>query len=549
MKKLLSIISAFLLAGALFVSCAEDEDEDAVITRFTLGGYSGVIDQNAKTITVSAEASGTPSISCGSGTSLLTSLGDISSEDSPVLIKVGTKSQTVTYSVIFKTIGDRIDRGTLYFTELYNGASFNYKSTNNQFVEISNVSDEELDLSDVYLNRHVWKEGKRRSDLDQSVPLTGIKLASKKALVIYSQRCSWFTEKSTDTAVFKSDFSYNGIISFSDQDTFTITYKGTVIDSLGPNDGAGNGVNWIAEKQMQRKDNTYFGNAKFDESQWILSYATNADGDAKATAGERLPKKNTTSYKPSEAGKCLTYVRFESTNDYNKVEINESKHTVTVTFYTSGASYIQCPTVSHDGNAIFLYKNGGFYKSLVSGETPVDFSEEGLQFCVSSTDETEQLYDITASTDEYNMTSNISGTYQKVAFDEIADGDVILFANPKNESLIGTPSGTTLQAVSESLEDTLTYMGSMAAFCVNKREEYYVFTFNGKFLASTANSSLSLVGVPSDDAKWTISAGSADGTKLIKNKSGRAIEYYKSAFGSYSGSGDAYDIVFYKRLK
>lgn len=577
MKVFYKMISTVLLSAGIiaFASCSDkDEFNEAKITSFSFlktknseilnKTVTGSINDETKVITVYLEEALysssvdrkklVSSVSVSSGAKLLTKTASLDFSVNAVLISVCSDDETVTYSVNIVKSGDVIRKNAqaVHFTEYYNGAEFAYKGENNQFLEISNVSDAALDLSSVYLNRHVWIDGVRHSELDQRVPLSGIKLAAGKSLVIYSQRTVFPKSFKSDTgAVIISDAGFNGIISFSGQDAFTLTCGKETLDALGPENGEGNGHTWGSAKQLQRKADIPYTTYKVND--WIVSEATNTVKDCINTAGIAAVKANETTYtKPT--GKALTYFCFENSTDYNKVDIDETKKTVTVNFYSDKVSLVQVPFFSSDGSNIRLVK-GGKEIRITSGETEIDFKKsvtdpEYLAIRVYTNDGSSyEDYKISTVITVYNMSTNLSGNYQKVDVSEVKDGDVILLASPSACAFLGSAkSGTALECVDEALETQVTYMGNMAALCVSIRDGKYLFTYKGKFLASTANSSLSFEGNPSDNAIWSISKGTGDGAYIIKNNAGRAIEYYKSSFGSYTGSGTDYDFYIYKNL-
>ncbi|MBE6354940.1 hypothetical protein [Treponema sp.] len=575
MKKINRLFAALLLCAvpAVMISCSdEDEYTQARITEFSFlksansdvltSTLTGSINDETKTITVTVpsdlyESSAnrktlTPKISVSGGAQCITNTKDFSSN--PTLITVSSKDENVTYSVILKKKGSSITRksGALFFTEYYNASSFSYKSENNQFLEISNASSQTLDLSDVYLNRHVWLNGVRRSDLDQSVPLEGITLPAGQALVIYSQRCSWFTS----SAYVISDASLNGIISFSGQDGFTLTCNGEVLDALGPEDGEGNGLSWGIAKQMQRKSITIYTHYK--ESEWLTTSSTESKEDIANTAGYKELRVNTTSY-TSIGETTLTYFNFENTQDFFKTTIGTNS--ITINFYSDDASLLQSPAVSSDGGNIRLVVNGKEQKSsIVSGETEIDFSTSlnddtgKLILRVYSSDgQTKSDYKIKTIITPYNMNSIVAGNY--IETDSISDNDVVLIVQKNSKVIMGSTNNSGVLSCVSLVDEPIPYESGMAAVCVTiDNEGYYTFTFNNKFLTSkSTGSGLTFESSPSDYSLWSLEKQSK-GTYVINNKAAvngsrvQALEYYNEKFTTYgTGTGDAFEFTFYKK--
>ncbi|MCR5218138.1 hypothetical protein [Treponema sp.] len=579
MKKINRLFAALLLCAvpAVMISCSdEDEYTQARITEFSFlksansdvltSTLTGSINDETKTITVTVpsdlyESSAnrktlTPKISVSGGAQCITNTKDFSSN--PTLLTVSSKDENVTYSVILRKKGSQITKksGALLFTEYYNASTFSYKSSNNQFLEISNMSDYELDLSDVYLNRHVWLDGVRRSDLDQSVSLEGITLNAGQALVIYSQRCSWLTS-STASGLFISDAALNGIISFSGQDGFTLTCNGNVIDALGPENGEGNGLSWGVAKQMQRKS-TVAVYTSYKDSEWLTTSSTESKNDVLNTAGYKELRTNTTTYKTA-GSTTLTYFNFEDSDDFFKTTIGTGS--ITVNFYSNDSSLVQTPVISSDGGNIRLLTSGkSTEKKVTSGETAIDLS-------ASLNDDTGKLtlrvYDSGATTyadykiktiiTPYNMNSIVAGNY--IETDSISDNDVVLIVQKANKVIMGSTNNSGVLSCVSLVDEPIPYESGMAAVCVTiDNEGYYTFTFNNKFLTSkSTGSGLTFESSPSDYSLWSLEKQS-NGTYVINNKAAvngsrvQALEYYPEKFTTYgTGTGDAFEFTFYKK--
>lgn len=576
MKKLNRLFAALLLCAvpAAMISCSdEDEYTQARITEFSFlkSANSGVLDStltgtiNDETKTIIVTVSSdlyenetnrknlTPKISVSGGAQCITDTTDFSYN--PTLVTVSSKDESITYSVILKKKGSSITRksGALFFTEYYNASSFSYKSENNQFLEISNASSQTLDLSDVYLNRHVWLNGVRRSDLDQSVPLEDITLPAGQALVIYSQRCSWFTS----SAYVISDASFNGIISFSGQDGFTLTCNGEVLDALGPEDGEGSGLTWGLSKQMQRKPG-FTRYTSFKESEWLTTSSTESKADVSNTAGYKELRTNTTTYKTA-GSTTLTYFNFEDSDDFFKTTIGTGS--ITVNFYSDDASLVQSPAVSSDGGNIRLVINGKQQKSnIISGKTEIDFSASlnddtgKLTLRVFSADGTIYTdYKIKTIITPYNMNSIVAGNY--IETDSISDNDVVLIVQKYYKVIMGSTNNSGVLSCVSLVDEPIPYENGMAAVCVTiDNEGYYTFTFNNKFLTSkSTGSGLTFESSPSDYSLWSLEKQS-NGTYVINNKAAlkdskvQALEYYPEKFTTYgTGTGNAFEFTFYKK--
>ena len=586
MKKIFTAF--FCILSLTFISCADEETQETRITSFEFkkssntfipAAIKGVIDEDSKLITVSFDSDFyadsanrsllKASIGVTGGTTVVTKASDMNFSESPVLITVASSAKTVTYTVKIRKAGSAVFKNDVLFTEYYNGSSYNYKGANNQFLEISNVSEKTLDLSDVYLNRHVWIDGVRHSELDQSVPLSGVTLDSGKCLVLYSQRCNWFKTSSVNNSTFMSDKAFNGIISFTGQDAFTLSTKGNVIDVLGPENGMGSGLNWGTEKQMQANDRTRY--TSYDESEWIITKATNVKKDAakdgsdatNETAGYSKPRANNTTYK-NTAGNIITYFEFENLNDPYEVEVNHNTGIITVNFYMNETSLVQKPAVSCSGVKIAMIVNGKNKGKFKSNETAVDFApsvndeNQRLQFVVTSKESggDPKTYTVVTKVTPYMMDSKVEGTYEPVSdISEIKTGDIIMFYLPSESYTVGsTVTGNYLAEYEGSPE---TYQSGMAAFCVTKDEkEQYSFTWKNKFLTSgETGNALLLKKAPSSMSLWKFrSAGEGkfyvDSVNAKYSSKSQGLEYYasKSAFSTYTvNETDAYKFQIYKK--
>ena len=376
MKKILAyvLLGVSMLLGATGCSMwnSGDSDDDASITSFVFKAennssvlsydIAGAIDQNAGTITVSlpkslytdtaSRATLTADISYSGSSAKSGAVYDYSK--SPVSVAAVSGGSEKVYLVQILQAHDTVSAGTLLFTEYYSGSTYSYKGTSNQYVEITNMSANTVDLGSVQLNRHAWKNGQRLSSEDQSVLLSG-ELAAGASLVVYSNLCG-FTF-SNGTAV--SDRSLNSVITFSGQDALTLT-SGTVLDALGPADGAGTGWSWGNTKLMERKSyvTAYSG---WNEDEWITWKGTNKAADA-ANAG-------LTTTASTDTAKAITYFALEGLDSPVYGSIDASAKTVTFKLLDKYRTVLK-PTVSTDGFSVRLAN----LNRIVSGETEIDFA-------------------------------------------------------------------------------------------------------------------------------------------------------------------------------
>lgn len=368
------ICAAVLL---IFTGCAGTVEDNVVpeIQNFVFrssdnAGYlsndiTGSIDTNAKLITVklpasvyadtTARAALRASITYGTGTAYAGTVSNPDYSVSPVALPVTTQSgNSAAYLVKIERQYDTAVQGSLLFTEYYSGLAYAFKGTNNQYVEITNMSASSVELGGCELNRHCWQDGIRYPAQDQSVQLSGT-LAAGESIVIYSARTTFsFSGKCL------SDAYLNSVVSFSGEDGLTLTSGGVVLDALGPGDGIGTGWNWGAAKRMQRK-NTVTAYSGWKESEWITSLASNTAADA-ANAGFRTPALSATA-------KDITYFAFENLDDVVYGTIDTAARTVTVNVKEQYGTVME-PTVSTNGSDIRLAD----MSRIISGKTSIDFS-------------------------------------------------------------------------------------------------------------------------------------------------------------------------------
>ena len=267
LKKLFAALCA-CCALTVFFSCKTDAEQATTITEFVFSATRngslekdavGTVNQQTKIITVKLPSSVYKNatarsvlradITCASGSALIDEESTFNYANSPVPITVAnTNGNTVMYLVSMEQQYDAVQKGALLFTEYYSGSKYSFKGTNNQYVEITNMSLESVELGGVELNLHAWKNGQRVPERDQSVQLLGT-LAAGASTVIYSGRTTFSSLVSKGT----SDALLNSVISLNGQDALTLTSGGVVLDVLGPTDGNGSGWSWGNAKLMQSK--------------------------------------------------------------------------------------------------------------------------------------------------------------------------------------------------------------------------------------------------------------------------------------------------------
>ena len=143
----------------------------------------------------------------------------------------------------------------------------------------------------------------------------------------------------------------------------------------------------------------------------------------------------------------------------------------------------------------------------------------------------------------------IANTYVLGTIDDLKDGQTVILVNYANDvACKNTSSSTgTLDALDISSlidDDVLTTDNTAVKWTVTKSGDYYVFKSGGNYLRCSGSSNL-VCDATSD--KWAITSGSVDGTYYMTsyNQSSYKFEYYNSKFTTYSGTGTAYNTVFY----
>ena len=137
----------------------------------------GLIDEERKLIeialpdslTAAERASMNASVGLGQSAVLVGgSLRDFT--QSPLSFSVtNEQGDAATYLVNVVKAYPEADPDALIFSEYYAGSAYTLKGSNNQYLELTNLSSSELDLGGYSLHRSVWENGIRRSDKDANV--------------------------------------------------------------------------------------------------------------------------------------------------------------------------------------------------------------------------------------------------------------------------------------------------------------------------------------------------------------------------------------------
>jgi len=468
---------------------------------------------------------------------VVTNLASIDFSKSPVSVAVSNiDGDSKNYVVIIEPVHNKVSNGDILFTEYFTAGTYNFKGTNNQFIEITNLTDNNIDLASVQLTRHAWKYGYRHEELDQSVTLSGI-LPPHGIYVLYCQRLNsnLFKNKSA-TEQYVSDSAFNSIISTSGNDGFELSCDGTVLDVIGPNEGIGAEWNWGVAKKLQRKS-TVTSYTGWKTSEWIASKGNGnyAQGD---TAGFK-----TTEYDADS--KNILYFALERLDSILYADVDETNHVVEFTV-ANGTNLLQIPTVSTSGTIIQFSYDSETFEELISDETEIDFSQP-VVFRTFDANEDYQDYTLSVVPDEtYTLMNSIP-----------EDGDVVVIYYPASGSefvLSTSVNGKKLYGESCTLKDnSISFASGMARLTVSVTEEgYYVFKCDGKYLTCpAAGGGVSFADAESDYSLWTIEplgdCYTIKNVNAVSNSKVQALEYY-SGFTTYGeGTGSAYKFKFLKK--
>ncbi len=538
---------AFALFAGIFASCSNTVS-DAEIASFTFyasknsgiisSNISGKVDSSAGTITVylpqtlysSDERSNLKAtVLAKEGSSLETDIDSLDFAYSPLEIAVSQSGITKTYVLNIEKESSAVTNGTLLFTEYYSGQTAPFKGANNQYLEITNKSSSAVDLSSVSLTRHVWEDGSRAESKDICAQLSGT-LPAGASLVLYSQRCNWFSSKTdSSSSVYKSDRDYSQILETNGIDGFTLESGGKVIDSIGFENGEGNGWNWGAAKLMQRK-RSVSKYTKFAEYEWISSPSTNSSSDVEDTAG-------TDTENSTGSEKDLTYFALEELSPIVYGSIDTSARTVTIEISDEYKSKKIKFTASTNGSRIRY--NG---KEVTTGVSSARFNTN-FQLTVYDNAGGSSVYTVKTNFVHYNHSSAASGTY-KLATALPSDGDIIMIYYASSGVVLGsTSSGSGIVGVETSVnDDEIDYSNGMASLCCTVDSNgNYIFTCGGKYLVSSEYSSstgtLKFDSAPGNYGTWKFSKSGDE--YLVKNvnaasgSSSMQIEYYNGYFYTY----------------
>lgn len=574
------LFAALIFSFLVFISCEQQAAPSPKISSFSFktadntevsalqSTVSGDIDDEKKTIRVFLPES---LYSDSAQRKLLKSSVEVqdgnilaSGEDysrNPVSFSVGNENESVTYLVNIEKASSALPANALMFTEYYSEGSALYKGENNQYIEIKNMTSETLDLSQVLLTKHAWKDGTRREDLDQSVYLTGT-LPANAILVISSQRSSMFaSSRDSTTRVFQSDRIYNSIITFSGQDGLTLSYNGKILDVLGPDEGKGTGWNWGVAKKMQRK-NTTVRYSSWRELEWITTPTVVGAGDI-TTAGY-----STATPTPAQDN-AVSFFALEGLSHFIYGTIDNTARTITVKM-GSDFPKIQKITASTYGQRVRF--NG---RDIISGQTEANFSNQFRVTVIPSDSANQsQVYTVVPNLVSYNFNSSPEGTYTLLR-EEPKDGDVVMIYYPSEKMFLGIEKqGKGLEGVAvDASSESVGYLSGMASLCVTTEKiddttTYYTFTNippgtnNRRYLAGEGykdkTAALRFDSYASTYSQWKITS-SSDGTYFLElpNATGKEgtewLEYYSGGFFTYRGGTPSgryayqYQFQFYKK--
>ncbi len=539
--------SVFALAAGIFASCSDSACE-AEITSFSFyasknsgiisSNINGNIDSSAGTITVylpetlyssDSRSNLKATVLANEGSTVVTDIDSLDFAYSPLKIAVSQSGITKTYVVNIKEEISAVTNGALLFTEYYSGQAAPFKGSNNQYLEITNKSSSQIDLGSVSLTRHVWEDGVRCENKDISVQLSG-KLPAGASLVLYSQRCSWFSSKTDSSSSFyQSDINYSQIIETNGIDGFTLESGGKVIDSIGFENGEGNGWNWGSAKLMQRK-RSVSKYTKFAEYEWISSASTNSSSEIEDTAG-------TDTENSTGSEKDLTYFALEELSPIVYGSIDTSSCTVTIELSDEYKSKDLKFTASTNGSRI-RYKN----REVTTGTTSARFNSS-FQLTVYDNAGGSSVYTVKTNFVHYNHSSSASGTY-KLASELPSDGDIIMLYYAGSGVVLGSSaSGSGIVGVESSVNDEeIEYSNGMASLCCTVDSDgNYIFTCGGKYLVSseysTSTGTLKFDSAPGNYGTWKFSKSGDE--YLLKNvnaasgSSSMQLEYYNGYFYTY----------------
>jgi hypothetical protein len=393
--------SAILIVAILALSC--EVIVPPAITSFRVlasengsvaglsGDVTGIIDEAAKTIevrmpaAVASYAGIKPSIVATDGATVSpnpASVQDFSASPFPYVVENSLGEQVV-YSVQFKPAVTYAAANAVQISEVYCGAGTYYKGDWNKWIELTNTSASAVDLSQYDLAYRVWEEGARKPERDIVVPLRGT-LPAGASLVIYSSRINATTFSAVTGLAApdlkSSDITYNYMCEFDGDDGLQLLRDGTVLDSVGPAGGCGNGMEFMAHKRFLRK-NGRSPASTYDEKDWIVYTIQQTSADA-GNVGAITPA-------TGASEKALTFIGLESLEPNEYGIINEAAGTVSIGV-PSGTDVTNLPLSFSTTGAVV--RQGSLI--LSSGVSRFDFSSP-VVITVFGTDASSKNYTIT----------------------------------------------------------------------------------------------------------------------------------------------------------
>lgn len=371
-------ILAAIACAILAASCAEPAGAPAILSFSFLKADNpalpadvvGTIDDELSTIELRLPASVAdysslkPTIGVSNGAVVAPAApADYSASPTPISVAHEGGEQR-TYLVTVAEAIAPAPATALLFTEYYAGTGYGYgySDKRNRWVELTNVSDDPVDLAQYRLVKRARVGGARVEARDVSVRLSGI-LAAGASLVIYNgaTNTTRFPLSGAVGAsdILVSDAAYNGVLDCDGDDGFQLVRDGAVLDVLGPNGGLGADYCWGREKRMLRKRDSA-PSATWAPLQWI-SYGVRNNAEDYTSAGDD------TAALPGTTAK-LTFFAFERLDEPVYGIVNEAAKTVAlaVPSGTDLSSIVVSIGVEGQGATVGT-------TVILSGETALDF--------------------------------------------------------------------------------------------------------------------------------------------------------------------------------
>lgn len=393
-----------LCIALLAFSCSSSSRIEPVLSAFSFTAakntsvnlsvdVSGTIDEGTSTVTVflpsgvSSWASLTPTITVPSGCTISPEGGPKDYSKSPVSVGVYAPDGNYRlYSVQVKAAVTQAAATALKFTEYYMGAGSGYEGELNRWIELTNVSSSNIDLSQYELGMRARTSGIRDTARDINTQLAG-QLAAGASLLIYSNRLdtstfsAWAQKTSSDITT--SDLYYNTIATFDGDDGFQLLRDGTVLDCLGPNGGTGADYFWAKTKRLLRKT-TAVPSATFDETEWVAYPVADAISDA-ANACINTPVF-------SSSNTNLTFFAFEHLPTPAYAAIDTSAHTASISVVEGTDVTALKASFSTEGFTVTANN-----ETMYSGITAFDYSSPLTLYVWSKDSTVKTAYTVTVS--------------------------------------------------------------------------------------------------------------------------------------------------------